>query len=47
MCEVAVKESETLIPRVHEAAAYQRGYEVFTVLYPTLKPVYGLIHQLA
>lgn len=47
VCGVAVKESETLIPRVHEAAAYQRGYEVFTVLYPTLKPVYGLIHQLA
>jgi xylulokinase len=47
VCEVAVKEIETLIPRVHEAAAYQRGYEVFTVLYPTLKPVYGLIHQLA
>lgn len=47
VCGAAVKEIETLIPRVHEAAAYQRGYEVFTVLYPTLKPVYGLIHQLA
>ncbi len=47
VCGVAVKETEALIPRVHEAAAYQRGYEVFTVLYPTLKPVYGLIHQLA
>jgi len=47
VCEVAVHEVDGLIPRVHEAAAYQRGYEVFTVLYPTLKPVFGLIQQLA
>jgi xylulokinase len=47
LCAVAVKEADRLIPNVHEAAAYERGYEVFTVLYPTLKPVFGLIHQLA
>ncbi|WP_321477178.1 xylulokinase [uncultured Paludibaculum sp.] len=47
VCEVAVKEKDCLIPSVHESAAYDRGYEVFSVLYPTLKPVYGLIHQLA
>ncbi len=32
---------------VHESAAYARGYEVFSILYPTLKPVYSLIQQLA
>ncbi len=47
LCEAAVKEKDCLIPSVHESAAYDRGYEVFSVLYPTLKPVYGLIHQLA
>lgn len=47
VCDVAVKEKDCLIPSVHESAAYERGYEVFSVLYPTLKPVYSLIHQLA
>jgi xylulokinase len=46
-CAVAVKEADCLIPNVHESAAYERGYEVFSVLYPTLKPVFGLIQQLA
>ena len=46
-CEATVREADCLIPNVHEAAAYERGYEVFSVLYPTLKPVFGLIHQLA
>lgn len=46
-CEATVREADCLIPNVHEAAAYERGYEVYSVLYPTLKPVFGLIHQLA
>jgi xylulokinase len=46
-CAVAVKEADCLIPNVHESAAYERGYEVYSVLYPTLKPVFGLIQQLA
>ncbi len=46
-CAVAVREADCLIPNVHESAAYERGYEVFSVLYPTLKPVFGLIQQLA
>jgi xylulokinase len=47
ICDRVVKEADCLIPGVHEAAAYGRGYEVFTTLYPTLKPIYGIIHQLA
>lgn len=47
VCDRVVKEADCLIPGVHETAAYGRGYEVFTTLYPTLKPIYGLIHQLA
>lgn len=46
-CEATIREKDCLIPFSHTSAAYQRGYEVFTVLYPTLKPIYGLIHQLA
>jgi len=47
VCAVAVKEADALIPNVHESDAYQRGYEVFSILYPTLKPVYSLIQQLS
>ncbi len=46
VCEAAIRETECLIPDAHTSAAYDRGYEVFTVLYPTLKPVFGLIQQL-
>ncbi|MGC8760901.1 MAG: xylulokinase [Bryobacteraceae bacterium] len=47
LCDVAIREVESLIPNVHESAAYDRGYEVFSILYPTLKPVYSLIQQMA
>jgi xylulokinase len=47
LCSVAIRETECLIPNVHESAAYERGYEVFSILYPTLKPVYSLIQQMA
>lgn len=46
-CDAVIREADCMIPTVHETAAYSRGYEVFSVLYPTLKPIYGLIHQLA
>lgn len=46
-CDAVIREADCMIPTVHESAAYSRGYEVFSVLYPTLKPIYGLIHQLA
>ena len=47
LCDVAIREVESLIPNAHESAAYDRGYEVFSILYPTLKPVYSLIQQMA
>ncbi len=47
LCDVAIRETERLAPNVHESAAYERGYEVFSILYPTLKPVYSLIQQMA
>lgn len=46
-CKKAIHEKDTLVPFAHTSAAYQRGYEVYSVLYPTLKPIYSLIHQLA
>ncbi|MBA3975280.1 MAG: xylulokinase [Candidatus Solibacter sp.] len=46
-CDAVIREADCMIPTVHESAAYSRGYEVFSVLYPALKPIYGLIHQLA
>lgn len=45
-CRNAVRETDQLVPYPHTSAAYQRGYEVYSVLYPTLKPINGLIHQL-
>lgn len=47
LCDTAIHEVERRIPDVHESAAYERGYEVFSILYPTLKPVYSLIQQMA
>jgi xylulokinase len=47
VCAACVRETERVVPVAHESAVYQRGYEVFSVLYPTLKPVYGIIQQMA
>jgi xylulokinase len=46
VCATAIKEVSSVVPVPHECAVYQRGYEVYSVLYPTLKPIYGLIHQM-
>jgi xylulokinase len=46
-CDAVIKEVDSFVPRAHESAAYRRGYEVYGVLYPTLKPIYSLIQQLA
>ena len=46
VCEACIREVDCLIPSPHESAVYQRGYEVYSVLYPTLKPVYGIINQM-
>jgi xylulokinase len=46
-CDATIREADSLVPRPHESAAYQRGYELYTQLYPTLKPVYGVIQQLS
>lgn len=46
-CAVAIQESDRVNPRPHESAAYQRGYELYSQLYPTLKPIYGVIQQLS
>lgn len=47
LCRTAIREADCLIPNPHESAAYERGYEVYSILYPTLRPVYSLIQQLA
>lgn len=44
-CDKTIRQADLTVPETHTSAAYQRGYEVYTVLYPTLKPIYGLIHQ--
>ena len=46
LCAACIRETDRVVPTAHESAVYQRGYEVYTVLYPTLKPVYGIIHQM-
>jgi len=44
-CAAAIREVESLDPRSHESVSYQRGYEVYRTLYPTLKPLYGQMGQ--
>jgi xylulokinase len=46
-CDQCVKEVDTVNPQAHEVNLYQRGYEVYSVLYPSLKPIGGLIHNLS
>ncbi len=44
-CAAAVREVESLDPRAHESRAYQRGYEVYKTIYPSLKPLYRQMGQ--
>lgn len=45
-CHAVIREVETICPRSHESQLYARGHEVYTALYPTLKPIYRLIQNL-
>lgn len=45
-CAATIRESVTLQPQAHASAGYQRGYEIFSVLYPTLRPIGSLIQGL-
>ena len=45
-CHAVVREVETVCPRPHESQLYARGHEVYTSLYPTLKPIYRLIQNI-
>ncbi len=43
VCRAVIKEVDSVAPRPHESQLYRRGHEVYRSLYPTLKPVYGLM----
>jgi len=45
VCEVAIQETASLTPDPHDSAIYQRHYEVFTQLYPALKPLFGVMAE--
>lgn len=45
-CAATIRETATWQPQAHSSAGYQRGYEIFSVLYPTLRPIGGLIQNL-
>ena len=42
-CRAVIREVETVTPRPHEAQLYRRGHEVYRSIYPSLKPLYGLL----
>ena len=44
-CAATIREADSLAPQAAEAATYQRGYDVYRTLYPTLKPLYGQMGQ--
>lgn len=46
VCKAVIREGEALKPRNHEVQTYHRGHEVYKALYPTLRPIYGLIQGL-
>ncbi len=45
-CRAVIREVDSLVPRPHEMHTYARGYEVYKALYPSLRPLYGLIGSL-
>ena len=45
-CRAAVKEVSSVEPRARESQIYRRGYELYKSLYPSLRPIYGLIDGL-
>ncbi|MCC6591481.1 MAG: xylulokinase [Bryobacterales bacterium] len=42
-CEAAIKETETIGCNSHDAAIYDRHYQVYTQIYPALRPLFGLM----
>jgi xylulokinase len=46
VCRTVIREVDSVIPRNHEAVNYHRAHEVYCALYPTLRPIYGLIQGL-
>ena len=45
-CRAVICEVESVLPRPHESQLYRRGHEVYRTLYPSLRPIYGLIENL-
>ncbi len=43
VCRAVIREVDMVTPRPHEAQLYRRGHEVYRSLYPSLKPLYGLL----
>ncbi len=46
VCKAVIRETSSTTPRNHEAQQYSRAHEVYKALYPTLRPIYGLIQGL-
>ncbi len=44
-CAATIREADSLVPQSAESAVYQRGYEVYRSLYPSLKPLYRQMGQ--
>jgi xylulokinase len=44
-CRATVRDTATLTPQPHNVPRYRRGYEVFKSLYPTMRPLYGLMAE--
>ena len=46
VCRAVTREVDAVAPRSHEMQIYARGYEVYKALYPSFRPLYGLIASL-
>ncbi len=45
-CAAAIRETASLKPVANTAQVYERHYQVYRSLYPSLKPIYGLVANL-
>jgi xylulokinase len=46
VCRNTIRETESVSPRAQESAFYARAHQVYRMLYPALKPVFGRIAEL-
>ena len=46
-CQTLIHEKERICPQPRESQIYGRAHQLYTALYPTLKPIYRLVQTVS